>query len=198
MNIILSTRNPSKTEQIKAVFNGMPLSILTLNETEISGEAIEDGRTLRENAYKKAKYALKYAPQGYWTMADDTGLFISALNGEPGIMSARWLGQNATTEDTMNYCLRRLEGIQNRSAFFETDVILLSPHGQEYFFSGRAFGKILEHPRVQPQKKMPYSPIFQPEGSDKTWAEMAIEEENEISHRGKAFSQVRQFLEKLV
>ena len=131
-------------------------------------------------------------------MADDTGIFIYALNGEPGIKSARWLGKGMPVEKTMNYCLKRLEGISNRLAYFETAVALISPKGEEYFFEGKVNGKIIEYPRVQPQPNMPYSPIFQPDGSNKTWAEMTIEEENKISHRGKAFLQVRQFLEKLV
>ncbi len=197
MNIILATRNPSKAEQIKAVFTGMSINILTLSEANIPGDAIEDGETLLENALKKAKYAFEYAPSGSWTMADDTGIFIYALNGEPGIKSARWL-ENATTEETMHYCLKRLEGIQNRSAYFETAVALISPKREEYLFDGRVQGKLIEYPRVQPQKNMPYSPLFQPDVSNKTWAEMTIEEENKISHRGKAFLQVRQFLEELV
>ena len=198
MNIILSTRNPSKAEQIKAVFAGMPISILTLSEANISGDAIEDGKTLKENTLKKARYAMGYAKQGGWAMADDTGLFIHALNGEPGIESARWIGKYVSTEETMRYCLKRLDGIQDRSAYFETAVALISPKGEEYFFDGRVQGKLIEYPRVQPQKNMPYSPLFQPDVSNKTWAEMTIEEENKISYRGKAFLQVRQFLEKLI
>ncbi len=198
MNIILSTRNPSKAEQIKAVFAGMPIHILTLSEANISGDAIEDGKTLRENALKKARYAFEYAPSGRWTMADDTGLFINALSREPGVKSARWAGINVSTEETMYYCLKRLEGVQDRSAYFETAVALISPEWKEYFFEGRVYGKLTESPRVPPQKNMPYSPLFQPNESNKTWAEMTIEEENKISHRGKAFLQVRQFLEKLI
>ena len=198
MNIILSTHNPTKAEQIKAVFNRMPVSILTLGDAGILGEAIEDGETLKDNASKKARYAFEHAPPGNWVMTDDTGIFIKALNGEPGIRSARWLGEGASTEDVTSYCLKRLEGVGDRSALFETVVALISPDGKEYFFNGQVQGTIINRPRVPAQPKMPYSPLFQPEGHHKTWAEMTVEEENRISHRGKAFRQVRQYLERLV
>ena len=82
-------------------------------------------------------------------MADDTGLFIDALNGEPGIKAARWAGETATTEEIMNYCLRRLKGVKDRSATFETSVAVVSPNGNEYFFSGKVRGQLLEAPRVK-------------------------------------------------
>ena len=196
MKIILSTRNPSKAEQIKMIFYGLPVSILTLSETDIEGEAIENSSTLKDNALKKAKYAHDFAPSGCWAMADDTGLFINALNGEPGVRSARWSGENATTNEITQYCLARLKGIDDRSAFFKTVVALVAPDGQTCFFDGEVNGILLDHPRTSPQPKMPYSPLFVPVGSHKVWAEMTVEEENSISHRGKAFRKARNFLEK--
>jgi XTP/dITP diphosphohydrolase len=195
MNIVLSTRNPSKADQIKAIFAGSPISLVTLNEVGIQGEAAEDGSTLQENALKKALFAHQ---GGSWAMADDTGIFINALQGAPGVQSARWAGQTATTEEITQYTLRSLEGKTDRSAAFETVVALISPAGERYFFSGRVEGKILETLRTKPQPKMPYSPIFVPDGTDKVWAEMSVEEENRISHRGKAFRQAREFLERLL
>lgn len=197
MKIILSTTNPSKAEQIKAIFNDPAITIQTLKEAGIVGEAVEDGDTLEENAEKKASYALRMSDYKFWTIADDTGIFIRALNGEPGIKSARWAGETATTEQIMQYCLKRLDGVQNRSAFFETVVVLLSPKGDKYVFRGQVSGYLLELPRVQPQPKMPYSPLFVPQESNKVWAEMTLEEENAISHRGKAFRQVLAFLKSL-
>jgi XTP/dITP diphosphohydrolase len=194
MDIILSTKNPSKAEQIKAVFAGSDITIKTLSEAGIDGEAVEDGTTLEENALKKALFAHK---PGAWAMADDTGIFINTLNGEPGIKSARWAGDIATTEEILQYTLKRLEGKTDRSAYFETVVALISPEGKQYLFTGKVDGHLLETPRVPPQPKMPYSCIFQPDVSNKVWAEMDVDEENKISHRGKAFKQVREFLEKL-
>ena len=195
MNIILSTRNPSKAEQIRAIFQGSPISILTLADAKIEGEAIENVTTLKENALKKALFAHERAQPKTWTMADDTGLFITALRGEPGIRAARWAGENATTEEIMLHTLKLLKGAIDRSAIFETTVAMVSPDGHRHFFNGKVQGIILETPRTKPQPKMPYSPIFVPEGNTLTWAEMTIEYENTISHRGKAFTQARAFLE---
>jgi XTP/dITP diphosphohydrolase len=194
MEIILSSRNPSKAEQIRAVFVGLPISILTLADAGIDGEAVEDGLTLEENALLKARFAFEKAGSKSWAMADDTGLFVEALNGEPGVKSARWAGDTATTEEILYLLLKRMEGKSNRSAVFETAVSLIGPDGEIHYFVGKVRGRLLEEPRVPPQPKMPYSSIFIPEGQELTWAEMTIEQENAVSHRGKAFGQVRDFL----
>lgn len=198
MDIILSTRNPSKAEQIKAVFKGLPMRILTLAEAGIEGEGVEDGNTLEENALKKARYAYEQSGGKTWTMADDTGLFITALGGKPGIKAARWAGEDATSEEITAYTLKQLDGATDRSAVFETVVALISPEGQHQFFSGSVHGSLLETPRGTPQPKMPYSCLFVPDVSDKNWSEMTVEYENSISHRGKAFGKVKTFLEKII
>jgi XTP/dITP diphosphohydrolase len=197
MDIILATRNPSKAEQIREVFRGSEIKVLTLADVSIEGDAIEDGETLEDNALKKAMFAHNHAPAGIWTMADDTGIFINTLNGLPGVRSARWAGETATTEEIMQYTLNHLKEFANRSATFRTVVALVAPDGKKYFFEGEVVGHLLEAPRVSPQPKMPYSPLFVPDGSNKTWAEMSVNEENAISHRGKAFRKVRAFLEKV-
>ncbi len=198
MNIVLSTRNPSKAEQIKAIFEGSRISILTLDDVSVEGEAVEDGATLEENSLKKALFAQEKVAGNTWTMADDTGLFISALDGAPGVRAARWAGETATTDEITAHTLRSLEGVSDRSAVFETVVALVSPEGKPYFFSGKVPGRLLEVPRTRPQPKMPYSPIFVPEGTDLVWAEMSVEYENSISHRGKAFRKARNFLEDIL
>ncbi|MBP6855150.1 MAG: non-canonical purine NTP pyrophosphatase [Candidatus Pacebacteria bacterium] len=196
MNIVLSTRNVSKAEQIKTIFSGSLINIDTLDEAGIKGEAVEDGETLKENAFKKAIFALAFAEKGSWVMAEDTGIFIDALDGAPGIISARWAGEGKSTLEIMEYCLSKMKGIKNRKAYFETVVALVSPQGKEYFFIGKVYGILLDTPRTAPQPSMPYSSIFIPNGQDKTWAEMSLEEENKISHRGKAFRQALVFLQK--
>ncbi len=190
MNIILSTRNPSKAEQIKAIFAGVPISVLTLSDAGIEGEGVEDGFILGENAIKKALFAHR---TGVWSMADDTGLYINALGGEPGIHAARWAG-DVSTEEITAYTLKRLEGVTDRSAIFKTVVALISPNGAQTIFIGKVRGVLLDAPRMKPQPKMPYSSIFVPEGSQKVWAEMTVDEENTVSHRGKAFRLVREYL----
>lgn len=195
MQIILSTRNPSKALQIQELFSDSSIIVRTLEQARIDGEAVEDGTTLEDNAFKKAWFAHERA-EGAWTMADDTGIFITALDGEPGVRSARWAG-DVSTEEIMQHCLSRLEGAADRSAIFRTVVVLVSPEGAKHVFTGEVSGILLEAPRVSPQPKMPYSPLFVPDDETLTWAEMSTEYENAISHRGKAFHQVRQFLEGL-
>jgi XTP/dITP diphosphohydrolase len=194
MNIILATRNPSKKQQIKQFFESSGITILGLDEVGIDGDVIEDGQTLQENALKKARFAAGRVAN-VWTMADDTGIFITALNGAPGIRSARWMGETATTEQGTQFVVDRMKGIADRSAIFRTVAVLISPEGKEYSFVGEVSGHLLEAPRVPPQPKMPYSALFVPDGEDKVWAEMSVEYENLISHRGKAFRRVREFLE---
>ncbi len=166
-----------------------------MSEAGVEGEGIEDGSTLGANALKKALFV--HQTKKTWVMADDTGFFINALLGEPGIKAARWAGEDATTEEITAHTLKQLEGLADRSAIFETVVALVDPEGGQYFFNGTVTGRLLEAPRTKPQPKMPYSPIFVPDGAERVWAEMTVEEENAISHRGKAFRATREFLEKL-
>lgn len=193
-NVILATRNPSKSEQIRALFAGSDISVFSLDEAAIEGEAVEDGTTLEENAFKKAWFAHERARKGAWTMADDTGLFIHALGGEPGVYAARWAGEKATTDEITRYCLERCLGIHDRSAIFRTVVAVISPDGEKRVFAGEIDGSLREASRVPPQPKMPYSALFVPDGQTLSWAEMTVEQENAISHRGKAFRLVRDYL----
>ncbi len=202
MQVILSTRNPSKLEQIKQAFGDSSINILTLDDVGIEGEAKENGQTLFENAYRKAFFAWEKQPADWiekkLTMADDTGIFIDVLNGFPGVNTASWSGGNTDTDKKTLWILEQLKEHSNRSATFKTVAVVMTPAGQPFRFEGEVKGKILETPRCKAQPKMPYSSIFQPDGFEKVWAEMTTEEENKISHRGKAFRQAREFLEKML
>lgn len=193
MNIIFSTRNPSKAEQVKVLFDNQNITVQTLSDIGIVGEAVEDGSTLEENALKKVLFVKEQMQEPSWVMADDTGLFITALDGRPGIHAARWAGDVSTKEITQ-YTLEQLSGKTDRSALFRTVVVLLSPEGNTFTFSGEVHGTLREVAIIEPQPKMPYSPLFSPNGSDKVWAEMSIEEENAVSHRGIAFRKAIAFL----
>ena len=197
MDLILSTRNPSKAEQIKALLGHLPLRILTLDEAQIKGEAVEDGTTLEENAYKKAHYA--WLCTGKMSIADDTGLYIDALGGHPGIHAARWAGRGKTAEEIMQHTLHKLRHVlpADRTATFKTVAMVVMPDGGRREFSGEVRGMLLPAPRCELQPNMPYSAIFVPDGQPKVWAEMSVEEENAISHRGMAFAQLRKFLAEL-
>jgi XTP/dITP diphosphohydrolase len=194
MDIVLSTRNLAKAAQIKQIFFGCPVNVLTLDDANVQGEAVEDGLTLEENALKKALYALKRIDIGTWTMAEDTGLFIDALGGEPGILAARWAGPGANAQQIVAHTLRRLENVTDRRATFRTAVAVIGADAKPWFFLGEASGKILEVPRVPPPPSMPYSGIFLPDGEDRVWAEMSFQEQNRLSHRGKAFAKARDFV----
>ncbi len=197
MKILLSTRNPSKAEQINAIFQDTGLAVVSLADAGIEGEGVEDSDTLEGNALRKAYFAHGQAAD-LWSMADDTGLFIDALAGRPGIKAARWAGEDATTDEITAYTLMSLKGAANRGATFKTVVAVVSPAGYWSLFRGQVRGIILEAPRVRPQPKMPYSPIFMPEGETLVWAEMTVEHENRVSHRGMAFRQARDFLKKQI
>lgn len=195
MDIILATRNPSKAEQIQAVFTGTDIKVSTLSDTRVEGQAVEDGDTLEENSLKKARYVWDRTHR--WVIADDTGVFIDALGGIPGVHAATWAG-NVSTEEAMHFILGKMKDIpaEKRTVTFRTLATVISPEGTVTTFNGEAPGKILEAPRGTIQPNMPYSPLFIPDGQTKTWSEMSIEEENIISHRGRAFRQVRDFLQK--
>ncbi len=197
MEIVLATRNPSKAQQIMHMFEGSSINVLTLDDVGVVGDAIEDGNTLEENAMKKVIFTREQLGGTYWIMADDTGLFINALDGKPGIKAARWAGENATTDEITQHTLDQLQGATDRSATFRTVVAMMSPEGQEYYFDGEVKGVLLPERMAPAQPKMPYSPLFMPDGMNKVWAQMSVEEENAVSHRGKAFGATREFLESL-
>lgn len=193
MNIILSTGNARKAEEIRAIFSSSNVTISSLADMGIEGEAEEDGRTLNENALKKAMFAHDHAPSS-WAMSDDTGIFIDELNGKPGVNTALWPVLRPTAEQV----LRELRDLKSRLATFTTVVVIVSPEGESWFFEGSVRGRLLDALRTQYHPRMPYSAIFVPDGSDKAWSEMTIDEENALSHRGKAFRQAREFLEKQI
>jgi len=193
--IILSTRNPGKATQAKAIFAGSPFEIITLDEAQIEGEAVEDGSNLYENAKKKARYAWDKAGSCRWTIAEDTGLFVQILKGAPGIRSGRWAGEKASTEEITRFMLKAMEGKKNRQAFFETVVVVIDPTGDDRLWSGTCHGKLLTEPRGPAKPRMPYGPIFVPRGEKRSLVEMTVEEQNALSARGQAFRRARAYLE---
>lgn len=196
MHIILSTRNSKKAYQIRTLFAGLPFAILTLDEAGISGKAEESGATLEKNALEKATYAWERTHM--WSMADDSGIFIDALGGKPGVRSARWVEKDVTTKGIMLHTLEMLKGVpmKRRGATFKTVAALIAPSGEKKVFKGELRGVILLEPKVPCQPEMPYSAIFMPNGYTQVLAEMPGGEMNEVSHRGQAFRKVRDFLKK--
>lgn len=194
MKLLLATNNLDKISEIKNKLIGLRFEILTLKDVVKNVDVIEDSDTLEGNALKKAKEF--YEATGIPAIADDTGLFVDALSGEPGVYSSRYAGDDATYDDNCNLLLKNLNGIpiEKRSAYFKTVICFYKNPEEQYFFEGIVRGKITENKRGA--AGFGYDPVFIPDGFDKTYAEMSLEEKNYLSHRAKSLEQFRLFLDK--
>jgi XTP/dITP diphosphohydrolase len=195
MKIVLATRNAGKLIEIRKMLAGVNVDIISLEEAGIFEDASEDQNTFAGNALKKAHFAVKKT--GLAAVADDSGLCIAALGGAPGVLSARWAGESASSEELITHTLKQVKDVPEgkRRAYFESAVAYVSPNGEEKVFTGRVDGKIGLKERGQALPKLPYDLIFIPDGYDKTFSEMDESEKNKISHRGQAFKKLREFLE---
>jgi XTP/dITP diphosphohydrolase len=198
MQLIFATHNPGKVVEMRAILAGLPVEISSAEEVGVHEDVVEDGVTFAENALKKARFVSQRT--GQWAVADDTGLSIDALDGAPGVFSARWAGEGATAEQLVAYTLNELDGVpeHRRSAWFETAAAIVSPDGQEWVFTGKLEGMIPMEPRGTPRERLPYDAIFIPEGQTRTFAEMSDEEKNSLSHRGDAFRQLKALLQQVI
>lgn len=192
MKLVFATNNKDKIKEVKALL-GNDIYILSLADIKCTEEIEETEATIEGNAKLKADYITKN--YGYDCFADDTGLEVDALNGEPGVMSARYAGENVTYEDNVQKMLGEMSRKTNRAAQFRT-VIALNLKNKQYLFEGLCKGEILE--QKQGDEGFGYDPIFKPYGFDKSFAEMSIEEKGEISHRGLAVKKLIEFLKRKV
>lgn len=188
MKICFATNNKKKIEEVKAAL-GPEFELVSLQEIGCEEELPETGDTLDHNAFQKARYVKEHF--GVDCFADDTGLEVEALDGAPGVYSGRFAGEPRSDERNIDLLLEKMEGKTNRKARFRT-VIALILEGKEYQFEGVAKGEILNE-RVG-EKGFGYDPVFRPTGFDRTFAELSLEEKNEISHRGKAVKVLIEFL----
>lgn len=190
MKLIFATHNLNKLVEIQSL---IPKNIELLSLTDIGchDEIPETADTIEGNARQKALYVKENF--GYDGFADDTGLEVEALNGKPGVFSARYAGEDKKDADNIKKLLKNLSGKTNRQARFKT-VICLVWEEKEYFFEGICRGKIIEEKRGE--EGFGYDPIFVPEGQEKTFAEMQLSEKNSFSHRGKAVEKLIAFLKK--
>ncbi|HZW63484.1 MAG TPA: non-canonical purine NTP diphosphatase [Flavobacteriaceae bacterium] len=188
MQFVFATNNGNKIKEVKKL---MPehITLLSLNDIGCFEDIPETQNTISGNAIQKATYVKeKY---GYNCFADDTGLEVDALNGEPGVYSARYAGEQCNANDNMNKLLDKLAHTKNRKAQFKT-VIALTLNGKLHTFTGLCEGNItLEKKGTQ---GFGYDPIFQPNGYTQTFAELDLELKNKIGHRGKAISKLIEFL----
>ncbi|HEY6161623.1 MAG TPA: non-canonical purine NTP diphosphatase [Bacteroidia bacterium] len=192
MHIVFATNNKNKIYEVSRSI-GERIKLLSLEEIGCSEELPETQATLEGNALQKARYV--FEKYGADCFADDTGLEIAALEGRPGVYSARYAGEEKNAEHNMKKVLEEMEGKADRSAKFRT-VIALVTGGKEYLFEGAVEGMILE--KKQGGKGFGYDPIFSPLSNPGiSFAQMSIEEKNKISHRGIAVSKLVEFLAKI-
>ena len=186
--LVFATNNAHKLEEIAAIL-GEKIKLLSLKDIECTADIPETADTLEGNATQKAEYI--YQQYGLDCFADDTGLEVEALDGAPGVFSARYAGEGHNSEDNMQKLLQNLQGVTNRKAQFRT-VICLIWDGKKYLFEGICKGEIIEEKRGN--AGFGYDPIFVPEGYDQTFAELGNDIKNSISHRAKAVELLCNFL----
>ena len=188
MKLVFATNNSNKLSEIRSLVPD-GIEIFSLKDINCNEELPETNPTLQENALQKARYV--FDNYGFNCFADDTGLEIDALGGEPGVYSARYAGEDCSAEDNMNKVLEKLEGEENRKAKFRT-VIALIIDGKETLFEGECKGEITQ--TKSGVEGFGYDPIFIPNGYQLTFAEMNKVEKGAISHRGKAVKSLISFL----
>ena len=189
MKAVLASHNAHKIVELQTLLRSYipDIEILSLSDVSLDGEIVEDGATFEENALIKARYAAK---SGYIGIGDDSGLCVEALGGAPGIYSARFAGEDADTAKNNEKLLRELKGKSDRRAKFVCVIACVMPDGEEFTVRGEAHGEIIDS--YHGEGGFGYDPLFR--YGDKTFAEMAADEKNLVSHRGRA---IKKFAEKL-
>ncbi len=185
--LVVATRNKNKLREFREILKDLQIEIRSLDDFGPTPEAIEDGQTFDENAYKKAIHTAKVL--GLPAIADDSGLVVEALNGEPGVFSARYACEKATDDENCNKLLNALQGVENRRAHFQCVLSIAVPSGPALTYEGRCDGVIIDDKRGD--NGFGYDPIFYFEEYGKTFAELSMEEKNRVSHRGKALADVK-------
>ena len=203
MKIILATNNEHNLSEIRSIFDE-DIDVLSMKDVGIDTDIEENGETIFENSRIKAVYVTtelkkKNFPFPYTVISDDTGLMVEALNGEPGVYSARYAGgEGHDSEANMQLLLKKLNGCENRKAHFSTIITLIEEKASflshMMFFEGRVDGTILKEKHGT--EGFGYDPIFQPDGYDCSFAELGIDIKNKISHRAIAIGKVAEYLAK--
>ena len=191
MRICFATNNRHKVNEIKAMLPAS-VEVVSLAEIGCEEELAEDQNTLEGNSHQKAEYV--YKKYGVPCFADDTGLEVYALDGEPGVYSARYAGAQRDNMANIQLLLEKLRGKDNRMAQFRTVITLINPSGKVKQFEGVVKGTILAE--MKGTEGFGYDPVFAPKGFRQTFAEMPSDQKNAISHRGKAIRKLVDFLSK--
>jgi XTP/dITP diphosphohydrolase len=184
--VVIATRNQGKLVELRRILDGLDVELCSAEDLNLP-EFEETGDSFMQNALGKARAAAKAS--GLPALADDSGLVVDQLDGEPGVRSARYAGPQADDEANLRLVLERLRSRPGRSARFVCAAVLVAPDGREWAAEGAVNGHIVDEPRGE--GGFGYDPIFQPVGKLRTTAEMSPEEKDAISHRGKAFRALR-------
>ncbi len=192
--LVLATRNKGKTREIRSLLSGFPVVIKNLDDFGPIPEIEEDGATFEENAYKKASLTARFL--GLPCLADDSGLCVAALEGRPGIHSARYAGPDATDAERCARLLEELGDSPDRRAWFECVISIAVPTGPALTYEGRCEGTITDSPRGD--NGFGYDPIFFYPPLGRTFAELSLEEKSRVSHRGKALAEIREEFDKVL
>lgn len=182
--VVLATRNKGKIQEFRELFKDFPVEIRGLSDFGPIPEAVEDGATFDENAYKKAHFTAKVL--GLPAIADDSGLEVEALGGAPGVRSARYAGEKATDAENTAKLLKEMEGVSDRRAAFACVISIAVPGGPALTYEGRCEGEILSEPRGS--DGFGYDPVFYYPELGRSFAELTMEEKNRVSHRGRAMA----------
>ena len=189
--IVLASRNPNKIQELRELLSLPDLRVLSTTDFPELEEVDEDALTLEGNALKKAHYVAMVT--GLPSLADDTGLEVTALNGAPGVFSARYAGEQASYDDNVEKLLSQMEDIEQRNAQFRT-VVAFVDADKQWIFEGVCRGHISRYRKGV--KGFGYDPIFVPDGFEQSFAEMGSKQKNSISHRGLAMKEAVAFLQK--
>ena len=192
--IVLATRNAGKVREFQELVKNFPVEIKSLSDFGPIPEVEEDGETFEENAYKKALFTAKVL--GLPAIADDSGLVVEALDGAPGVYSARYAGENATDQENAAKLLEEMKGVANRRAAFACVLSIAVPSGPALTYEGRCEGEILEAPRGE--NGFGYDPVFFYPPLGKSFAEIAMAEKNKVSHRGLALAELAKEFDKVM
>ncbi len=192
--LVVATRNRGKILEIVDLLEDFPVDLRSLDDFGTIPPIEEDGETFDDNAYKKASVTAKIL--GFPTLADDSGLVIEALNGEPGVYSSRYAGEGATDPQRCSFILDKMKGKTNRKAAFECVISIAVPSGPALTYEGRCEGLIAEAPMGD--NGFGYDPIFYFPDLDSTFAELPRVEKNRVSHRGKALMELKGEFDKVL
>jgi XTP/dITP diphosphohydrolase len=194
ITLVIATRNKGKTAEIKDLLKGFPVDIKNLDDFGPIPPLKEDGNTFDENAYQKASFAARIL--GLPALADDSGLLVEALGEAPGIHSARYAGENASDEQRYLKLLDEMQGESNRKAAFECVISIAVPTGPALTYEARCQGLITESPAGS--NGFGYDPIFFYPPLNKTFAQLTRAEKSRVSHRGKAFAELKDEFDKVL